>query len=449
MPLVYLVATTAACIDRPVTSVEPVPTIEEQTEFPVHVIRDVDLLFVIDNSGSMQPEQESLAVNFYRLISVLESLPEGLPNLHIGVVSTDMGAGDVCGAGGGGRLQHAPRVNGCSPPDGAFISDVEGVRNYSGTLADTFSCIARLGNDGCGFEQPLAAMRAALDGSNPENDGFLRDDALLAVVFITDEDDCSAFDQAMFDRTDDPSSALGALSSFRCFEFGVECDGDDPRSLGAKENCHPRSDSPYISDVAGMIDFVHGLKSFDKQIVVAAIAGNPTPVAVAADADGNPCLDYSCGSAPVCGDPGDLPAAVPAVRLQAFLDSFEQHTLTTICGDDLSGAMDDVARIIGDSLRRGCVLGALTDGDPATAGVQPTCVVTEIRDPLGAHDQTVLPECDRPDDPPSSSTLPCWHLAEDAAACPTSPQHLEFEIVYPDQESVPPDTRIDARCVAD
>ncbi|HTM20498.1 MAG TPA: hypothetical protein VL172_08325, partial [Kofleriaceae bacterium] len=156
----------SACIDRPVTSVEPDPSVEEETTFPVHLNRDLDLLFVIDNSRSMTPEQDSLAVNFYRLIDALESLPTGLPNLHIGVISTDMGAGESCNTNDGGRLQVTPRVAGCAPPGPEpYIVDIGGVRNYSGTLADTFSCIARLGPNGCGFEQTLSSLRAALDGS--------------------------------------------------------------------------------------------------------------------------------------------------------------------------------------------------------------------------------------------------------------------------------------------
>jgi len=449
MPFVCLV-TAAACIDRPVTSVEPEPFKEEKTEFPLQINRDLDLLFVIDNSRSMTPEQDSLAVNFYRLINALETLEGGLPNLHIGVISTDMGAGDSCITNDGGRLQATPRVDGCSPPDGNFISDIGGVRNYSGTLADTFSCIARLGPNGCGFEQTLASVRAALDGSNPGNDGFLRDNAMLGIVFITDEDDCSTFDPAMFTTVDDPSSTIGALSSFRCFEFGVECEGSaDPRAPGSRENCRPRADSPYMDDVDEFVSFVRGLKQFESQVLVAAITGNPTPVRVTTDDRNYPCLDYSCGSAPVCGDPGTLPAAVPAIRLQAFLDTFASSTLTTICNDDLSDALDRIASFFARALKGGCIVGPVADLDPATDGVQPDCAVTEIRDPLGERIEQVLPACDDPVDPQSSSNLPCWRVIENLDKCTDTAQHLEIEVFYPDGASVPPDTRIDARCVGE
>jgi signal transduction histidine kinase len=57
------------------------------------VNRDLDILFVIDNSSSMQAERTSLTHNFQRFINTLEHIDGGLPSVHIGVVSTDLGAG--------------------------------------------------------------------------------------------------------------------------------------------------------------------------------------------------------------------------------------------------------------------------------------------------------------------------------------------------------------------
>src|SRR5262249_55622387 len=60
-------------------------------------------------------------------------------------------------------------------------------------VSKTFSCVAQVGVDGSGMEQPLKGARMALtdkitDGTNA---GFLRPDALLGIVFMTDEDDQS------------------------------------------------------------------------------------------------------------------------------------------------------------------------------------------------------------------------------------------------------------------
>jgi hypothetical protein len=66
---------------------------------------------------------------------------------------------------------------------------------------EALDCTAGLGTSGWGFEQPLEAMYLALDG-NPANQGFLREDAHLAVVIFADEDDCSVADPHLFDLSD-------------------------------------------------------------------------------------------------------------------------------------------------------------------------------------------------------------------------------------------------------
>ncbi len=78
-----------------------------------------------------------------------------------------------------------------------FLSDSDGVANFTNPIADVFQCVALLGSLGCGFEHQLASIDRALgaDGQGPapaQNAGFLRDDAILAIVLLTNEDDCSA-----------------------------------------------------------------------------------------------------------------------------------------------------------------------------------------------------------------------------------------------------------------
>ncbi|HWN70895.1 MAG TPA: hypothetical protein VNM90_24805, partial [Haliangium sp.] len=172
----------------------------------------LDILFVVDDSDSMIEEQERLAGDLSALFDRLQG-PTGLPDLHVGVISTDVGTPAAipgCLApGDDGALQSAfdPGDGSCNDGtlslDGKFVSDAPsdttGTRetNYTGSLTDVLGCMVKLGTDGCGFEQPLEAVRLAFE--SPDNAGFLRTDAVLAVVFLTDEDDCSAFDPAMFD----------------------------------------------------------------------------------------------------------------------------------------------------------------------------------------------------------------------------------------------------------
>src|SRR5262249_12254666 len=105
--------------------------------------RKIDMLFMIDNSLSMQPLQTKLAASFPPLIQVLKDLPGGLPDLHIGVISSSMGAGQELGipqcapGGDGGRLQFAPTGT-CTATGlhGNFIAagENEATKNYDGTI---------------------------------------------------------------------------------------------------------------------------------------------------------------------------------------------------------------------------------------------------------------------------------------------------------------------------
>ena len=442
--LVSCLAVLTACPDREVAKVDPAPVREGQTSVPVELNRDVDILFVIDNSGSMAEEQASLAANFGRFINVLENIEGGLPNVHLGVVSTDTGAGPFnisgcSGNGDNGTLQSAPR-GACEPPNGAFIQDLDDgaggrTRNYTGTLVDTFTCVARLGIDGCGFEQPLESARRALNGSNSANQGFLRPNAFLALIFITDEDDCSTADTGMFDTADTTvSDPLGPLSSFRCFEYGVDCDvgNGDRRAPGARDTCRPRTDSPYMFHPDEYISFFKGLKEDPNMVIVAGIIGNPTPVVVGTNDMNNPELDPSCVSSSGEADPG--------VRMDYFLKGFPQrNTVTTICNDDLSDALILIAEALRDLVGDPCIEGNI-DLDPDTDGVQYECSVSDMRfKGTDRQEETVLPECDA-----SMSNIPCWHLVADPQCDTETGLAL---VVERGSGSVPPRTTIEARCV--
>ena len=63
----------------------------EVARVPVTVNRDVDILFVIGDSPSMLDKQTNLKNNVPNFINVLNSIEGGLPNIHLGVVSTDLG----------------------------------------------------------------------------------------------------------------------------------------------------------------------------------------------------------------------------------------------------------------------------------------------------------------------------------------------------------------------
>lgn len=421
---------------------------ENWKDIPVGVNRALDLLFVIDNSGSMAQEQASLLVNFNRLVQVLQTVEGGLPDLHIGVISTDMGVGrfdaiaNCSDSGDDGRLQATPRSEGCEPPSGSFIIDVaepDGSRrrNYSGDLSSTFACIADLGTQGCGFEQPLAAMRRALDGSQPINSGFLRENAALMIVFITDEDDCSVPNDALFDTAQQSlSDPLGPLNSFRCFEFGVRCDPDQPRVAGPRQSCEAREDSEYVNGIEQYVTFLKGLKHDPSLVMVAGIIGNAEPVVVGLNDKGEPELAPSCSSA--SGE------AAPAVRLAQFLSKFpNRNTTTTVCNEDLSDALVLIAQSLAVTLGVPCLEGDI-DLEPNTPGLQTQCEVSDVRfTGQDTQDEVPIPHCLNV--PPLANQLPCWHLIQDPAACFDTPSQAVIKVergAYP-----PPGTFVRIRCL--
>jgi hypothetical protein len=458
--IVALLAGTAAltsCMDRPLAVIELEPASQGEVEFPVDANRNLDILFVIDDSQSMGNEQDSLATNFDRLIAAIQSIEHGLPDLHIGVVSTDLGIGPYPLPGDGctetgkmGLLQNSPpEGETCPVPADRFILDIEGkegerLRNYEGTLAETFSCIARLGDQGCGYEQPLEAMRRAL-GAEHESGGFLRDGARLAVIFVTDEDDCSTRDYAMFDRS---RADLGPDNGYRCFEYGVTCDVSDPRALGEHASCQPREASPYMYDVSEYVSFLRGLKRHpDRDILVAGIIGESVdPIMVDADERGLPLVMQSCFN-----DELDQDGAFPPVRLRAFLQEFAFNRQATICNADLAGALEQIGEFIGPPPEGACLPGNLADGDPAQEGVQPICSISEVRDPdTDRQTERIIGECERVDDPTVSGNLPCYTLAQDPQTCgvgdPGWGAPLWIKAHYAAGEIVPPTTIIRARC---
>ncbi len=445
-----IVAALTGCFSRDPLPLNDQPGVcgEVVKELPVGVNRNLDLLFVIDNSGSMAEEQEVLIANFSRFVSVLNSLEGGLPNLHIGIVSTDMGVGrfdaiqNCTDIGDQGLLQAIPRGD-CEAPDGNFIRDIAGFdglrdKNYSGSLADAFACIARLGVNGCGFEQPLAAMRRALDGSNPGNVGFLRASALLMVVFITDEDDCSVPSDDLF--TTEPMSVLdplGPLSSFRCFEFGVECAEPEPRAVGPKTDCRVREDSVLVNGINEYVTFLKTLKRDPSMVLVSGIFGTTGPVDVQYADSGEPFLKPSCQSA--------SGTAVPAIRLQQFLDKFPQRGVSaSICSEDQSDAFSIIAALQSTTLGAPCLEGNI-DLDIDTDGVQYQCTAADVRF-VGQEeqDEIEIPQCLTL--PPEVDNLPCWRVVDDRDSCPDTASGLSVHIERGDFNP-PPGAFVRVRCL--
>lgn len=454
------------CFDREVDDVPLGSEDEIRTEFPVAVNRKLDLLFVVDQSLSMKNEQDALAANFQLLMDQIVSAEYGMPDLHVGVISTNLGVGpysDLSGLGGCGetgdgailqntaRPQDGETVPSCTGPSDRYIIDEAGENgtrrtNYDPqqSLAQTFSCVARLGTQGCGFEQQLEAMRRALDGSVPENEGFLREDARLAIVFVSDEDDCSVRDPEMFNLS---KVTLGRPTDFRCQMHGLTCELGAPTDRGEYQGCVPAEGSQLMYDVSEYVTFLRELKKYpDSDILVAGIIGDVSDPIVIGDhvsVQGEIGVQQSCFS----GD-GDTDGAFPPVRLRAFFDSFAFKETGSICSD-LSGVLRDIGKFIGPPPEGACVPASLLDQDGSVAGLQADCVVAEIRDPDTAmQTERLLRVCDNQSNPASSRTLPCYTLTERIETCGENTPYF-VDVHYAPSDVVPPGTELRVRCLAE
>ncbi|MDC0717651.1 hypothetical protein [Nannocystis bainbridge] len=191
----------------------------------------VDFLFVIDNSNSMADEQSSLIASFPGFIAAIEQTLEA-DDYHLMTISTDDGdAGngdedcdfqqcicapaptccqDVCdtifkGTTCNGDPCDQISIDACEFQYGSGRQfdqygarcPIADERRYmlasQPDLVSTFACTAGIGAFGSGDERPIHAALSALgdvqNGPGGCNEGFLRDDAILVLVIITDEED--------------------------------------------------------------------------------------------------------------------------------------------------------------------------------------------------------------------------------------------------------------------
>lgn len=187
----------------------------------------------------MEQKQIRLASALPRLVDAITRVA---PSLHVGVVTSDMGVGGLvvgfCETryGDDGRLIDTAGASGCS---GTYPSVFEfGIG--SADRVEDLGCVARVGTGGCGWEQQLEAALKALSPSVPQswtapdytpitfvdgttghadgaNAGLIRDDSVLAVLLLTDEEDCSASNPDLFNPD---SVEFGSVDlNLRCIAY--------------------------------------------------------------------------------------------------------------------------------------------------------------------------------------------------------------------------------------
>jgi hypothetical protein len=368
-----LLAIAGGCDDAPQMSAPDLAT----PYVPPTPKTKVDVLFMIDDSFT-QPIQIELRNRFPQLIKALDDAAvAGHPaSYHFGVVTSDLGSGtntSACRPGGdGGKLSVGSPAGTNSPANCAgftlgggvhFIDydQINQTNNIGGGLSvpDAFNCIANVGDSGCGFQHSLESVYRALHDNVMENTLFLRPDALLVVLFLTDEDDCSAPpDTDLFEAS---PATYGTLHSFRCTKYGITC-SDPPGPLADSEagpftTCRPltMAEGGKLYDVQRYIDFftkpaaMGGVKVNPADVILAAIAAPPVPVTVRVTA---PCADQvNTASCPILqhscvAASNPLFFGDPAVRIAAVVSAARNRQQTSMCDTDYSSAIDQLAQQI-------------------------------------------------------------------------------------------------------
>jgi hypothetical protein len=362
---------------------------------------NLDILFMIDNSSEMNEMQNKLSDQIQNFMSVLESGP-ARPNLHVAVVSSDMGApGDATSSvgcttrGDEGQFQSAPRgtcVASTLENGATYVADDgRGNTNYTdpGGVGAVVRCIMLLGDRGCGFEHQLASIDRALgaDGSAPpaSNSDFLRPDAYLAIIILSNEDDCSAPVNtnlySLGGGLQNITNPLGPVSNYRCNQFGHLCLDPATGALTAPpllpppdaqgtaaaptldlQSCISNDANGSLTPAVQFISDIRALKPDpDNEIIVGAIIAPVAPYTVAwVPALGGqntqpgelwPEVEHSCGipgsvnpEATSLADDGSF--GDPGVRIAQFVRAFRKGTATSICDLSYASAVSAIATTI-------------------------------------------------------------------------------------------------------
>jgi len=230
----------------------------------------MDILFMIDNSASMDCEQDLLADSFPEFISIIEEYADNQDTFEyrLGVTTTSTTA----------KIKDdmpdpIPDVPRFQEGDDGILREFFGEPdpwldgpNPDRDIPALFSQTALVGVDGPPYEMPLQALELFLDKTEAggENEGFLRENSVFALLLITDEDDCSHpkedtefavptdmcmqnparhnlqelsyYKQMLDDRFGEDSYVIIVIAGkTACETSTAECSGDDPVHEGCRQ----------------------------------------------------------------------------------------------------------------------------------------------------------------------------------------------------------------------
>ncbi|MGE5087254.1 MAG: hypothetical protein ACM3MG_13190 [Bacillota bacterium] len=153
-----------------------------------YVPKKIDILWIIDNSGSMATSQANLASNFQAFIARFNQTNN---DFHMAVGTTDawmkqfgLGGADIAKIRDGSGSNHS----------GVFVMD-----KNTPNLSSVFQTNIKQGIYGNGDERAFESIKQIIN--EPWNAGFRRPDAFLAVIIVSDEEDQSSSQSSFYEGT--------------------------------------------------------------------------------------------------------------------------------------------------------------------------------------------------------------------------------------------------------
>ncbi|MDF1563520.1 MAG: hypothetical protein P1V51_10780 [Deltaproteobacteria bacterium] len=213
-------------------------------------VRKVDILWVVDNSCSMVEEQSKLSTNFGSFINDLASADPPV-DYHLGIITTD--ASSEGGALRPLATNSSLRYIECNNNGGSTCNVPNEVSAFQQTV--------NVGSNGGALEKGLLAAHLALVDpmKSTLNAGFLRDDAALYVIFVSDEGDAS------------------------CSPLTPQPSGTDKTACNFFPFCSCGNTASGYGDTDYYVRFFEGLKGYGNEglVAVAGIVGTEnTPVTI-------------------------------------------------------------------------------------------------------------------------------------------------------------------------
>lgn len=357
----------SGCLERDLSPIDPDLGIAQRVRLANDAVADVDLLLVVDDSNSMEEEQRNLARRVEGLVADLVAPPDddgdGSPDwnavrsLRVGVTSTDLGTrgtdvsaslvGSACTTGPGGEAPlsgHDGRLEPsgtCGASTGVMAWD-EG-SDPSAFSAEVACVVESLGVAGCGIEQQAGAAARALERRRGTD--FPREGSVLAVLVLTDEEDCTLRDPASFFAAMDATNrnvlcqrSEGWLASIE--DLAADLRGERPDSR-----------------------FVFGLIT---GVPIAVSGGAPAAVLAHPDMAYDEIVgERGLEPRPACTEAG-LGDAAPARRLVALAQALGTERVHSICTDDFGPAIADLTARIGRALDGACLARRVAPGPDGT-----------------------------------------------------------------------------------